>query len=487
MDWLKSKVSQVVGKVTDLAAENIVANKVNEVKEILDKIATNDSLSEATKVRWIIRGGSLFCALVAMQPLPFADVLLLTPIQVAMIHYLAKSMNIPMSENGAKEIVVYIAGVMGFGLMAQHTILGLYKAGLPFLGGVTTVPLVFAATYGMGIAAQTVLQARQTDRAISDAEVKSIYRQATERASEEVKAASLSQFRAEWEQLKEVARQKDEHIAQQQYKIDTLSKELASAMQANRSLEVQLYDFNKQLGAKETQINSIARKMKEIECRSNSASDREHAELQRQYNMMKVDKERLEQAANSMKQKLEATERQYEIELEKWIRQAETSKTEIFRNEKIRDRFIQLLQEAQHEVLIVSPWINYHVIQQLKEPMSVVLRRGARINIIYGIEDHSNGNRKEDLSDSMAQKLKYEWFHEFVRQGTFDIRKGNTHEKVVCCDGKKCLLGSYNYLSFGGRYDAGTRAEAAVLISEVVTVQKYCNEFRNAYNAAATP
>lgn len=409
MNWLKEKVSQAVSKVTDMAEESIVANKVNEVKLILDRIATNDSLSEEMKVRWIIRGGSLFCALVAAQPVPFADVLLLTPIQVTMVYYLAKSMNITMSENGAKELVVYIAGVMGFGVMAQHTILGLYKAGLPFLGGVTTVPLVFIATYGMGVAAHTVLQAKQEQKTLSDEKVKSIYKQATEKIKEEVKATSVSEFKAELEQLKNIAKEKDVCIAEQQQTIQGLNNRITNV------------------------------------------------------------------------------EKQYEQELGKWIRQAEKGRADIFRNEDIRGRFLRLFAEAKTEILIVSPWISRKVMSKLRDQMTATLRRGVKIKILYGINDNAHSGSKGDESDLVAKEILEQWFGSFVHSGMLDIRRGNTHEKVVCCDDVICLLGSYNYLSFGGQYDARTRAEVAVLIHEPIAVKKYCDEFRRVFKSANQP
>lgn len=57
---------------------------------------------------------------------------------------------IPLSREGAGQLFKELSGVCGMGLMAQPLILGAYKGFLPFIAGVTTVPLVYGATYAIG-------------------------------------------------------------------------------------------------------------------------------------------------------------------------------------------------------------------------------------------------------------------------------------------------------------------------------------------------
>ena len=48
------------------------------------------------------------------------------------------------------EIYKEILGVLGLSFLAQQTAIGLYKTILPFLGAITTIPLVFVLTYSIG-------------------------------------------------------------------------------------------------------------------------------------------------------------------------------------------------------------------------------------------------------------------------------------------------------------------------------------------------
>ena len=47
----------------------------------------------------------------------------------------------PFEDSSLKEILTSLIGIVGWGTLAQHTILGLYKTVLPFMGAITTIPL----------------------------------------------------------------------------------------------------------------------------------------------------------------------------------------------------------------------------------------------------------------------------------------------------------------------------------------------------------
>jgi uncharacterized protein (DUF697 family) len=164
-----------------------IKKKSQELSSLLNNLVDDPSIPLEKKAQLIIHSTSLICALVAVQPLPFADLFVLTPIQVVMITYLSRAMGNPVGDNGAKEIISYLAGVVGWGVLAQQAILGLYKTILPYAGGFTTIPLVYAATFGLGMAAKTVLEARQNDKKLTDDEIKRISKEATKKAKEEAK------------------------------------------------------------------------------------------------------------------------------------------------------------------------------------------------------------------------------------------------------------------------------------------------------------
>ncbi|WP_078544817.1 YcjF family protein [Litchfieldia alkalitelluris] len=114
------------------------------------EIEKNPHLSPDQKVNKVITSTALLCAGVAIQPIPFADVFILTPIQGFMGHKIAQIRGIELKEEGIWEVIKYIGGVVGLGLVAQQTAIGLFKIGLPGLGGFVTIPLVAGLTMGIG-------------------------------------------------------------------------------------------------------------------------------------------------------------------------------------------------------------------------------------------------------------------------------------------------------------------------------------------------
>src|SRR6056300_1886716 len=87
------------------------------------------------------------CGAIAVQPIPFADIFILTPIQLYMGTLVAEARGYKFSMS---EIYKEILGLIGLAYLAQQTAIGLYKTILPFLGAITTIPLVFILTYAIG-------------------------------------------------------------------------------------------------------------------------------------------------------------------------------------------------------------------------------------------------------------------------------------------------------------------------------------------------
>ncbi|MCP3032916.1 hypothetical protein LF817_16445 [Halobacillus sp. A1] len=123
--------------------------KAQLAKEFLE-IEKNNLLTSDEKVTKIITTTSILCAAVAIQPIPFADIFILTPIQAFMGHKIAQVRGINLKEESVKEVIKYIGGVIGGGFAAQQTAIGLYKIGLPGIGGLMTIPLVAGLTFGLG-------------------------------------------------------------------------------------------------------------------------------------------------------------------------------------------------------------------------------------------------------------------------------------------------------------------------------------------------
>ncbi|KZM54852.1 hypothetical protein A3Q36_07885 [Geobacillus stearothermophilus] len=108
---------------------------------------------------------------------PDPDCGTLTPIQAFMGQKIAKIRGIDIKEEGAMEVIKFIAGMVGLGFAAQQTAIGLFKMGLPGLGGFITIPLVAGLTYGIGKAVDLYFKNKAIGRTPSKEEIIQAFRQ----------------------------------------------------------------------------------------------------------------------------------------------------------------------------------------------------------------------------------------------------------------------------------------------------------------------
>jgi uncharacterized protein (DUF697 family) len=105
------------------------------------------NISPDEKVNKLLLRFAGLCGAIAVQPIPFADIFILTPIQLYMGTLIAEARGYKFSMS---QIYKEILGLIGLAYLAQQTAIGLYKTVLPFLGAITTIPLVFVLTYAIG-------------------------------------------------------------------------------------------------------------------------------------------------------------------------------------------------------------------------------------------------------------------------------------------------------------------------------------------------
>jgi phosphatidylserine/phosphatidylglycerophosphate/cardiolipin synthase-like enzyme len=129
-------------------------------------------------------------------------------------------------------------------------------------------------------------------------------------------------------------------------------------------------------------------------------------------------------------------------------------------NEDIRIEFQSGIRGAKARIDIESPWIARRVLKELLSPLESALQRGVEVRILYGLSDPSPYN---DDTKNLAAQLQQRW----NRYGPlFKMRHGNTHIKSFICDDDFLLVGSFNFLSFAGEYNSGTRSEMVVKIRD---------------------
>ena len=134
--------------------KSYIKDKLKKIEPIINQelleIKKRQDISEDEKISKIINRSSFLCAAVAIQPIPFADIFVLTPIQIFMGKEIASIRGYSVTEMEMIDIIKKISGAISLGYLAQQTVLVLYKIGLPGFGGFMTIPLVYGLTYAIG-------------------------------------------------------------------------------------------------------------------------------------------------------------------------------------------------------------------------------------------------------------------------------------------------------------------------------------------------
>ncbi len=122
------------------------------LKQVLDNfnLDVDPELSPEQNVEEVIRSASLLAGAIAVEPLPFADLLLITPLQAKMVLHIGKIYGFEVSSARAREIVQELGATVAYGMVARQVMRGLAKMALPVIGGLITAPAVYGWTYALG-------------------------------------------------------------------------------------------------------------------------------------------------------------------------------------------------------------------------------------------------------------------------------------------------------------------------------------------------
>ncbi|UTE74414.1 hypothetical protein M1I95_08160 [Rossellomorea marisflavi] len=127
-------------------------------------------------------------------------------------------------------------------------------------------------------------------------------------------------------------------------------------------------------------------------------------------------------------------------------------------NHEIKDMLHHALDNSEEEVCIISPWLGKWILlggNELMNRFSSLLKRGVRLKIAYGISNHSY--QKQDDRNANTEKVAEELQRKFRKHGDlFQLRKVNTHHKLLICDNSYYVQGSYNLLSNKGKFEDPT-------------------------------
>ena len=155
-------------------------------REVLE-IEHRTDLADQQKVDKIIVIFSVVCGGIAVQPIPFADIFILTPLQAYMGQRLAAIRGLKLSEQQSTDLIKQLMGVVGMGLVAQQLGIAAAKILFPIFGGVATIPVVFGLTYAIGTVMDKYFIAKAEGRTLTPKEIKDAWREAKKKGESEGK------------------------------------------------------------------------------------------------------------------------------------------------------------------------------------------------------------------------------------------------------------------------------------------------------------
>lgn len=145
------------------------------------------------------------------------------------------------------------------------------------------------------------------------------------------------------------------------------------------------------------------------------------------------------------------------------------------RRKEIKMLFERSMVAATKEIDIITPSMNNHVMfkEGLYDKMKDALRRGVKLNIIYGVEDKKELESIQKNSQKIATSLS-EDFKDFGEN--FTIKNKYVPETMLICDDKYAVLGNFNYLSYEGKVK--NINDNSCEMAALVTNEKFVNKIK---------
>ncbi len=132
--------------------------------------------------------------------------------------------------------------------------------------------------------------------------------------------------------------------------------------------------------------------------------------------------------------------------------------------------FIYVLENAKKSIYIQSPWINWRTLQIYKEYIQNAVKRCVKVAIKYGMKPRNRFDKAgiDNESKSFFGNLDKNFFH---------LINTDDHSKIVICDEDFMIMGSFNWLSFGGGNEKDARGETSTINMNKGEINKQIAKF----------
>ncbi|WP_299545756.1 phospholipase D-like domain-containing protein [uncultured Helicobacter sp.] len=141
-----------------------------------------------------------------------------------------------------------------------------------------------------------------------------------------------------------------------------------------------------------------------------------------------------------------------------------------------KEYLLYALKNAKTALYIHSPWVRYNIIKEYEKHIESALQKGVKVFIKYGLKARNKTDKPP--IDTESTKLFDKWGKAYPN---FKAITDNNHSKILICDSDFMIVGSFNWLSFGGfaDKDGDTRGEVSSIVRNKDSIQKEIGSFKN--------
>jgi uncharacterized protein (DUF697 family) len=174
-----------------------MATYLETLRRVMDGDYEHASQQEKdAAIRDVIQVCSIAAAAVTIQPVPFLDTALITPIQIAMVQAIGRVHGYSLD----RKSIVEILGTFGASIVAQNVIMAAAKL-IPFAGALITISMAYALTWAIGEVSDHYFR---NGRGVPQGELPDMFKRIYEQKKAEKQAAHKSDesLKSKLEQLK---------------------------------------------------------------------------------------------------------------------------------------------------------------------------------------------------------------------------------------------------------------------------------------------
>ena len=123
-----------------------------------------------------------------------------------------------------------------------------------------------------------------------------------------------------------------------------------------------------------------------------------------------------------------------------------------------------LFKYSKKEIIIISPWIKWEIIQKRQTDIEDALKRQVKVYFFYGM---GKKNDIDDKSKEFFQKMQDQYKDQFY----FSTGDKDDHSKIIICDRSWAIATSFNWTSFEGDTNRKERGEMGTFLNDASEVQ----------------